>query len=182
MIRQIHLRRRRGLKKDFKADPPGKPPRSYRVWQRAASLLLPVILVGTVWLASDSDARAGFKSWFRTEQENSASYDFVGERDPEPLPEYEFATLPEGFVETNFLGGETTHIRIYENNGEELFLSYAKMAEGIATGVFQRGSVTKQSRLGPVRETFMKWKSPMIRTNCFGLTKKNTFFLEFLPL
>lgn len=129
-------------------------PYVYRVRHWAASMLLAVLLTGVVWLAADSEARAVFVAWVREMYENSVIYDFFGQRGSDPLPEYAFASPPKGFVETDFIDGGHMCVRIYENNGEGLLLSYMTMSDQTTKGLFSEGYRYEAVQVGTCKGDF----------------------------
>lgn len=129
-------------------------PYAYRTWYRVATILLTALLAGAVWLAADPEARAAFVSWVRVMYEGSVAYEFFGQRNREPLSEFEFASLPEGFVETDFIDDKYMHTRIYENNGEGLLLSYMIMSDQSAKGLFSEGFRYESVQIGSCQGDF----------------------------
>lgn len=135
-------------------------PYAYRTMRRVASVLLTVVLAGAAWLAVDSEARAAFTAWIREVYENSIIYEFFGSREPAALPEYAFASPPEGFVETEFFNLETICVRIYAKGEETIQLSYMIMSDegtaGISSGSYRHEAV----QVGKLSGDFYEMEDP----------------------
>lgn len=125
-----------------------KRPFAYRTLHRAASLLLAAVLGGVVWLSVDSPARAAFAAWAREAYEGSVVYEFFGRRDSRAMPEFAFASPPEGFVETEFFDLETMCVRHYMRDNEVIQLSYMIMSDEGTTGISSNGYRREDVRVG----------------------------------
>ena len=82
-----HLRRRE------------RHPVFHRTMQRAAAVLLALLLTGIGWLTVDAEARAATIAWFRSISQNSIVYRFLNPAPQTALPDYVPAWLPAGFEE-----------------------------------------------------------------------------------
>lgn len=133
-----------------------KRPFAYRTLHRAASLLLAAVLGGVVWLSVDSPARAAFAAWAREAYEGSVVYAFFGRRDSRAMPEFAFASPPEGFTESDFIAQKNMCLRIYENNDQVILLSYMIMSEESAKSVLSSGYYCESVRIGKLFGEFYK--------------------------
>ena len=107
-----------------------KHPRLYTFAQRAACILLVLILGFMALLAVSPTARAGVLGWIKKQYETVTSYSFVG--DPatyEPTVFY-IASMPEGYTEIIFDEGARRVVHIYANeDGNWLNFSYTTTPE-----------------------------------------------------
>lgn len=102
--------------------------------ERAAVLLLAVLLGASVWLGADTQARAAFFGWVRDVYETHIVYRFTGEKSSEFLPYYTLGWLPEDYREVSAdRNGDTMNILYVDaNNSEEgLIFSYYRMHSGM---------------------------------------------------
>ena len=71
----------------------------HRTMQRAAAVLLALLLTGIGWLTVDAEARAAAVTWFRSISQNSIVYRFLNPAPQTTLPDYTLTWLPDGFEE-----------------------------------------------------------------------------------
>ena len=97
-----------------------KHPVLYHAVKRVASIVLAIILTGSVWLVVDVDARAAFVGWVKEAYESMFAYHFEGKKQSSELSQYRLRYVPEGysvFYENN----ETESVFItYKNEANEL--------------------------------------------------------------
>ena len=97
-----------------------KHPVLYHAVKRVASIVLAIILTGSVWLVVDVDARAAFVGWVKEAYESMFAYHFEGKKQSSELSQYRLGYVPEGysvFYENN----ETESVFImYKNEANEL--------------------------------------------------------------
>ena len=129
-------------------------PTHYKLLQRVASVAVAAVLAGGAWLAVSKDARAEFVAWARQMFENSVVYDFYGTYHEESLPEYVIAPLPDGFVESDVIGGDTMYIRVYENDKDIVIFSYMIMSEDSTMSLFSDGHNYESVQVGPYSGDF----------------------------
>lgn len=107
--------------------------RRRQVWQRAACVLLALLLGGSLWLAVDQKARAGFLSWVRESYERSVSLLFRGEETDLRYPRCRLEWVPEGCtVRYPAYTGETEYSAVLtpDDGGEDtLFGCVAREGE-----------------------------------------------------
>lgn len=97
-----------------------KHPVLYHAVKRVASIVLAIILTGSIWLVVDVDARAAFAGWVKEAYESMFAYHFEGKKQSSELSQYRLGYVPEGysvFYENN----ETESVFItYKNEANEL--------------------------------------------------------------
>lgn len=135
-------------------------PTNRKLLQRVASVALAATLTGGAWLAVNRDARAEFVSWARQMFESSVVYDFYGTYDEKSLPEYVIDPLPDGFVETDVIEGDTMYIRVYENGKDIIIFSYMIMSEDTAMSLFSDGHNYESVQIGPYSGDFYEMTNP----------------------
>lgn len=96
-----------------------KHPYFYRAIRRIASIFLAAILVGSMYLAVDTEARAAFLGWIKEVYEHSIVYRILPKPTAKALPQCELTWLPEGFDETNTYENETMYYTLYNNPATE---------------------------------------------------------------
>ena len=117
-----------------------KHPRLYTFAQRAACILLVLILGFMALLAVSPTARAGVLGWIKKQYETVTSYSFVG--DPatyEPTVFY-IASMPEGYTEKLVADSAYNVVRIYTNEeDQQMFFSYTTTPDETVYGLAVEG-------------------------------------------
>ena len=93
-----------------------------------AAVFLALLIGGGALLTFNTDVRAAFFSWIREIYENSAFYQFVGEKGPEVLPYIRPTWIPEGYVEIDAVGNEYQQTVVYQNDADKnelIMLTYS---------------------------------------------------------
>ena len=153
-------------------------PTHYKLLQRVASIALAAVLAGGAWLAASKDARAEFIAWARQMFDDRVVYDFYGTYQEESLPEYVIDPPPEGFVETELIGGDTINVRVYKNGDNLILLSWMIMSEQAAMSMFSSDGYQYEAvRVGPYPGDFYKVNNPeeTNELNWFDETNKIVF-------
>lgn len=83
----------------------------------AASILLLLVLVGGLFLALNTEARAIFQTWCRSVSAGRYTYRFTEDRRGQPLPDYEATWLPEGYRYNRTRRFENTTLVGYRKEG-----------------------------------------------------------------
>lgn len=107
-----------------------------------AAIFLALLIGGGALLTFNTDVRAAFFSWVREVYENSAFYQFVGEKEAEVLPHIRPSWLPEGYTEVDVVGNERQQIIAYRNtvnSSELLIFTYSKAADGKQLSLYSDG-------------------------------------------
>ena len=105
-----------------------KHPYFYKAIQRIASIFLAAILIGSMYLAVDTEARAAFLDWIKEVYEHSIVYRIMPSSAAKDLPHYELTWLPDGFGEPD----------IYENSstGEIVIFDYYRLSSEVQAKLF----------------------------------------------
>ncbi len=102
-----------------------KHPRLYTFAQRAACILLVLILGFMALLAVSPTVRAGVLGWIKEQYETVTSYFFVGDPDTYEPTAYYIASIPEGYTEKLVDDSAYSVVRIYTNEeDQQMFFSY----------------------------------------------------------
>lgn len=105
-----------------------------------AAVFLALLIGGGALLTFNTDVRAAFVSWVREVYENSAFYQFVGEKEPDTLPYIRPAWLPEGYVEVTAVGDDYKQTVVYQNNdGTPLYFAYRRIRNDKSTFLYSDG-------------------------------------------
>lgn len=92
----------------------------YHAVKRVASIVLAIILTGSVWLAVDVEARAAFVGWVKEAYESMFAYHFEGKKQSSELSQYRLGYVPEGY-NVFYENSETESVFItYKNEANEL--------------------------------------------------------------
>lgn len=103
-----------------------------------AAIFLALLIGGGALLTFNTDVRAAFFEWVREVYENSAFYQFVGEKEPEVLPYIRPTWMPEGYVEIDAVGNETRQTVIYQNSNDKngiILFNYNRIHENKQLGL-----------------------------------------------
>ena len=92
----------------------------YHAVKRVASVVLAIILTGSVWLAVDGDARAAFVGWVKETYESLFSYRFEGKNQGSEYTQYRLGYVPEGYEEFYEDNKTESILIIYKNEANEL--------------------------------------------------------------
>lgn len=91
-----------------------KHPLAYRFVTRAASILLALLLSGTVWLSVDAEAREKFTSWVRQIRDTHFTYSFSDENvESYEVHNYRPTLLPEDWEEIDSWTDEGGSVVVY---------------------------------------------------------------------
>ena len=99
------------------------------VAQRAAAVILAVLLGLGAWLAVDQDARAAVIRWVREVYENSIVYRFFGDAPTEKNFFYKLTWVPEGYEITNQVGDDSTQTVVYQKESDVFTFMYLRTTE-----------------------------------------------------
>ena len=115
-----------------------KHPYFYKAIQRIASIFLAAILVGSMYLAVDTEARAAFLGWIKEVYEHSIVYRIMPSSAAKDLPHYELTWLPDGFVEPDIYENETVYSALYQNSstGEIVIFDYYRLSSEVQAKLF----------------------------------------------
>lgn len=97
--------------------------------QRAAAVILAVLLGLGAWLAVDQDARAAVARWVREFYENSIVYRFFGNAPTEENFFYKLTWVPEGYEITNQVGDDSTQTVVYQKESDVFTFMYLRVTE-----------------------------------------------------
>jgi len=100
-----------------------------KIRNRAAAAVLCILVGVSAWLAVDTEAHAALFQWARELCENNVVYRFFNPSDTVELPEYEMASLPEGYREVEHLQDNWFRTTAYADGSRLLIFSYQKMTE-----------------------------------------------------
>lgn len=109
-----------------------------RTWRRAvrtvAAVLAVVLCLSGVWLATDTEARADFRRWFRTVTGEETRYSHYGTDHGEALPELSLDWLPEDYVYQESIPERYSLRLVYRSVRDRtwLFLVYGFMDENVS--------------------------------------------------
>lgn len=115
-----------------------KHPYFYKAIQRIASIFLAAILVGSMYLAVDTEARAAFLGWIKEVYEHSIVYRIMPSSAAKDLPHYELTWLPDGFGEPDIYENETVYSALYQNSstGEIVIFDYYRLSSEVQAKLF----------------------------------------------
>ena len=115
-----------------------KHPYFYKAIQRIASIFLAAILVGSMYLAVDTEARAAFLGWIKEVYEHSIVYRIMPSSAAKDLPHYELTWLPDGFGEPDIYENETVYSALYQNSstGEIVIFDYDRLSSEVQAKLF----------------------------------------------
>ncbi len=118
--------------------PRAKHPYFYRAIRRIASIFLAAILVGSMYLAVDMEARAAFLGWIKEVYEHSIVYRIMPSSAAKDLPHYELTWLPDGFDEPDIYENETVYSALYQNSstGEIVIFDYYRLSSEVQAKLF----------------------------------------------
>lgn len=115
-----------------------KHPYFYKAIQRIASIFLAAILIGSMYLAVDTEARAAFLDWIKEVYEHSIVYRIMPSSAAKDLPHYELTWLPDGFGEPDIYENETVYSALYQNSstGEIVIFDYYRLSSEVQAELF----------------------------------------------
>lgn len=115
-----------------------KHPYFYKAVQRIASIFLAAILIGSMYLAVDTEARAAFLDWIKEVYEHSIVYRIMPSSAAKDLPHYELTWLPDGFGEPDIYENETVYSALYQNSstGEIVIFDYYRLSSEVQAKLF----------------------------------------------
>lgn len=115
-----------------------KHPYFYKAIQRIASIFLAAILIGSMYLAVDTEARAAFLDWIKEVYEHSIVYRIMPSSAAKDLPHYELTWLPDGFGEPDIYKNETVYSALYQNSstGEIVIFDYYRLSSEVQAKLF----------------------------------------------
>lgn len=115
-----------------------KHPYFYKAIQRIASIFLAAILIGSMYLAVDTEARAAFLDWIKEVYEHSIVYRIMPSSAAKDLPRYELTWLPDGFGEPDIYENETVYSALYQNSstGEIVIFDYYRLSSEVQAKLF----------------------------------------------
>lgn len=115
-----------------------KHPYFYKAIQRIASIFLAAILIGSMYLAVDTEARAAFLDWIKEVYEHSIVYRIMTSSAAKDLPHYELTWLPDGFGEPDIYENETVYSALYQNSstGEIVIFDYYRLSSEVQAKLF----------------------------------------------
>lgn len=94
-----------------------------RMMQRAAAVLLALLLTGIGWLAVDAEARSAAITWFRSISQNEIEYRFLNPAPQQTLPDYAPTWLPEGFEEQDHFKDDQSSSWYYVSGPDFIIVS-----------------------------------------------------------
>jgi hypothetical protein len=94
--------------------------------QRAAAVILTVLLGLGAWLAVDQDTRAAVVRWAREVYESSIVYRFFGDTPTEGNFFYELTWVPEGYEIIDQVGDDSTQTVVYQNESDVFTFMYLR--------------------------------------------------------
>ncbi len=104
------------------------------VMNRAAVVILAVLIGAGAWLAVDQEARAAVTRWTVEWYETHIIYRYSGEDLVGPMAHYKIAGLPDSYVETDRIEAEVSGSVFYEDGlGGVVCFDYVYMQQGTAT-------------------------------------------------
>lgn len=115
-----------------------KHPYFYKAIQRIASIFLAAILIGSMYLAVDTEARAAFLDWIKEVYEHSIVYRIMPSSAAKDLPHYKLTWLPDGFGEPDIYENETVYSALYQNSstGEIVIFDYYRLSSEVQAKLF----------------------------------------------
>ena len=115
-----------------------KHPYFYKAIQRIVSIFLAAILIGSMYLAVDTEARAAFLDWIKEVYEHNIVYRIMPSSAAKDLPHYELTWLPDGFGEPDIYENETVYSALYQNSstGEIVIFDYYRLSSEVQAKLF----------------------------------------------
>lgn len=108
----------------------------HRFAQRAAAVILAVLIGLGAWLAVDQDARAVVVRWIREVYENSIVYRFFGDASAEKNYFYELSWVPDGYEIAGQFSDVSTQTVIYQKESDAFTFTYHRITEGSLAQLF----------------------------------------------
>lgn len=100
----------------------------YHAVKRVASVLLAIILAGSVWLVVDVDARAAFVGWVKEKVETFFIYKYIGEVEDSKPAKYHMTYVPDGYTAVISEVSDTEGNWLYINNAGQ-YLQFAYVSD-----------------------------------------------------
>ena len=97
--------------------------------QRAAAVILAVLLGLGAWLVVDQEARASFLKWAREVYESTIIYRFSGTASEKDCFNYELTWVPDGYEMIGQVGENSTQTLIYQKQDDVFTFVYHRITE-----------------------------------------------------
>ncbi len=102
-----------------------------KIVQRVASVILALLIGGSVWLAVDVEARAAFVAWVREIYEDCFIYEYFTGKSTAEFGSYEIINLPDGYVKVEDKRNRVTYVQIYDSGDGIITFMYYPINEGL---------------------------------------------------
>jgi len=155
-----------------------KHPYLYRAMHRAISILLAVLISGSIWLTFDTQARAAFFGWVRETYETFFVYRFSAPTHPTASPKtYQLTWLPDGYSELFSTDTEFGHSALYENEqGQFLQFEYVYAPESATFYVDMENTVKQSAVVGNARADLLLSTNNTVSSVIMWTNQDNTAF------
>lgn len=102
----------------------------YRTIHKVASVILAILVTGSVWLVVNMEARATFLSWIREIYENSVVYEFFNPRNVDTPSRFEVTGLPDGYEEISSFEVDGMGSFVYSKESDIVVFQYMEAIDG----------------------------------------------------
>ena len=149
----------------------------HKVLARVASVLLAVILTGSVIFTFNIEVRAAFFGWVREQADNFYHYFFEGEAVPTQPVKYELGWMPEGLEYVTTLDIDNGECYIYKDaQGFLIQFSYVPNGDDRSWGVDGVDDIQKTVKVNGNKADLSISRSDDETSSIIGANERNDFF------
>lgn len=149
----------------------------YHAVKRVASVLLAIILTGSVLLAIDVEVRAAFVGWVKEVYGTFFVYRFVGEEaEAEPV-RYRLGYVPDGYIEFYIDISSESNVFIYTNDeGKLLKFNYVSAPDETDWVLISTSLRKKHTEVNGIPAELLISDDPAVAGGILWMTADNTGF------
>lgn len=153
-------------------------PIRFHIVQRIASIVIAILLGGSVLLTASPQARAAFFGWIKTTYETLFVYYFTGTSDKtNDSINYHLTSIPEGYELIYSDSSTDTHIFVYSNDtGELLTFQYTQNPDDTHWFVDTSDTTRKTAFVKKYPADFFLSENPEISNSIVWIAEDNTAF------
>lgn len=149
----------------------------YQATRRVASILLAVILAGSIWLAFDVEARAAFVGWIKEVYGTFFAYRFVGEEAEVESSRYRLGYVPDGYTEYYVDISSESKVFIYTNDeGKLLKFNYVSAPDETDWVLLSTSLQKKRTEVNGIPAELLISDDPAVAGGILWMTADNTGF------
>lgn len=152
-------------------------PLFYRGVKRVASVILAVILAGSIWLTFDVEARAAFVGWVKEVYGNFFAYRFVGEGAESESARYRLGYVPDGYTEFWVDISSESKVFVYTNDeGKLLKFNYVSAPDETDWVLISTSLRKKHTEVNGISAELLVSDDPAVAGGILWMTEDNTGF------